>query len=76
MIDEKGEQVTLHYNVKRSLDKYTIYLHSPPEFTFAALLTHTIKRCTYSFTCANVIYVYSRHNCVYKGSKECNERLA
>ena len=47
MIDEKGEQqVTLHYNEKRSLDKYTIYLHSPPEFTFAALLTHTIKRCT------------------------------
>ena len=47
MIDEKGEQqVTLHYNVKCSLDKYTIYLHSPPKFTFAALLSHTIKRCT------------------------------
>ena len=48
MIDEKGEQqVTLHYNVKRSLDKYTIYLYSPPKFTFAALLTRTIRmRCT------------------------------
>ena len=35
MIDEKGEkQVTSHY------------LYSPPKFTFAALLTHTIKRCT------------------------------
>ena len=42
MIDEKGEkQVTSHYNVKRMY-----YLYSPPKFTFAALLTHTIKRCT------------------------------
>ena len=42
MIDEKGEkQVTSHCNVKRMY-----YLHSPPKFTFAALLTHTIKRCT------------------------------
>ena len=42
MIDEKGEkQVTSHYNVKRMY-----YQYSPPKVSFAALLTHTIKRCT------------------------------
>ena len=43
MIDEKGEkQVTSHYNVKRMYYLSVI----APKFTFAALLTHTIKRCT------------------------------
>ena len=47
MIDEKGEQqVTLHYNIKRSLDKIYYLSILAPKFTFAALLTRMIRRCT------------------------------